>query len=313
MRLTGAVPTPPAVHVYDGSSLRAKLDAVLGDPSVPIDQVPARMNEITFHSTLPIARQTGDAPTGDATIDRVFDNATTVNAFLQQRFHRDGWNGHGGSLEIKAHFPSDNANWEYADDSFWVGDSGVGPSLGSALDVMAHEVAHGMYKSEVYATDAEAQAHKPSVWSRAVDESFADVFAAQVDPDDWTMGEDVGDPSLVRDLEHPKFASVADVPMDRVVDPNATAGSRLGKVTQPIGEHDLSGIPSLAAVRTASRIGREQMGSIWYQALTEHLTPDDGFDGAARATVLAATELFGAGSRQEQAVADAWHGVGVSV
>ena len=36
----------------------------------------------------------------------------------------------------------------------------------------------------------------------------------------------------------------------------------------PIGEHDLSGQPSLAAVRTADAIGRETMGKIWFTALT---------------------------------------------
>jgi Zn-dependent metalloprotease len=314
MQLSGTSPSPAVVRVYDGSSLRSKLDAVLGDQSIPINEVPDRMNEISFHSKLPVARETGGKPSGDATIDRVFDNASTVNAFLQSRFGRNGWDAKGGALEVKAHFPSDNANWEYTDNSFWVGDSGIGPSLGNALDIMAHEVAHGIYKSEVYTTDAEAQAHAPSVWSRAVDESFADVFAAQVDADDWTMAEDVGDPTLVRDLEHPKFATVADVPMDRVIDPNAGSSSRitLPKGAQPIGEHDLSGIASLAAVRTAEKLGREQMGDVWYKALTEHLRADDGFEGAALATLEAATDLFGAGSTQSAAIDQAWRSVGVT-
>ena len=80
----------------------------------------------------------------------------------------------------------------------------------------------------------------------------------------------------------------------------------------PIGEHDLSGVPSLAAVRTADAIGRETMGKIWFTALTEHLRPTDEFEGAARATVEAATDLFGAAAKETNAVRDAWASVGVS-
>jgi len=56
-------------------------------------------------------------------------------------------------------------------------------------------------------------------------------------------------------------------------------------------------------------IGREAAQQIWYRALTVYMTSNTDYAGARIATLNAAADLFGAGSAQQQAVADTWAAV----
>jgi len=116
---------------------------------------------------------------------------------------------------------------------------------------------------------------------------------------DWLIGEDVFTPATqgdaIRDLAAPRYSNV------KQLTPGADTEV-----------HDVSGIPSLAAVRVADKIGRDQMGNIWYKALCDHLDSRAGFSGAARATLQSTIDLFGSSSPQFAAVTDAWKSVGVN-
>ncbi|HET7711169.1 MAG TPA: M4 family metallopeptidase, partial [Thermoanaerobaculia bacterium] len=57
----------------------------------------------------------------------------------------------------------------------------------------------------------------------------------------------------------------------------------------------------------------ETAGSIWYRALSRKLRARPRFIDCARATVDAATELYGTGSEPEQAAVAGWAAVGVTV
>lgn len=58
-------------------------------------------------------------------------------------------------------------------------------------------------------------------------------------------------------------------------------------------------------------IGREAASKIWYRALTVYMTSNTNYAGARAATLSAATDLYGAGSAQANAVAAAWSAVKV--
>jgi Zn-dependent metalloprotease len=77
--------------------------------------------------------------------------------------------------------------------------------------------------------------------------------------------------------------------------------------------HAMSGIPNHAFYLAASALGGhawDHVGRIWYAALPR-FGSQASFADAARATVQAATELFGKVSKEARAVAKAWHDVGV--
>jgi Zn-dependent metalloprotease len=67
----------------------------------------------------------------------------------------------------------------------------------------------------------------------------------------------------------------------------------------------------LKATGTASLtgIGRSPAAKIWYRALTVYMTSSTTFKGARTATLKAATDLYGTGSTQYNAVAAAWSAV----
>ena len=80
------------------------------------------------------------------------------------------------------------------------------------------------------------------------------------------------------------------------------------------GVHTNSGIPNRAFFLAAHAIGGpawEKAGKIWYVALTDRLRHDSNFAAAARLTAAVASDLFGAGGREETAVREAWRAVGV--
>jgi Zn-dependent metalloprotease len=235
----------------------------------------------------------------DSTVTDAYRQAIEVDAFLKSEFGRNGWDGKGAPLRIVVHAPNEdgtpgmnNAYWDNSTKRIYLGDGDgeLFAPLGGSLDVLVHEATHAIVDSEVNLRYEGQQG--------GINESWADVLAAIADPDDWHIGEDVFTPGqpgdAIRDLEHPRFGHVDQLPEGAVIE-----------------THDYSGIPSLAAVRVADAVGRTEMGRIWYTALVDHLDSRAGYAGAARATLDAALEIFGSNSSQVQAVQDAWKSVGV--
>jgi Zn-dependent metalloprotease len=235
----------------------------------------------------------------DATVQQAYATATKVDDFLRTTLGRNGWDGKGAPIRIVVHAPNEdgtpgmnNAYWDLATKRIYLGDGDgdLFAPLGGALDVLVHETTHAIVDSEVHLRYEGQQG--------GINESWADVMASIADPKDWRIGEDVFTPGTpgdaIRDLEHPRFGSVDQLPKGAVIEP-----------------HDYSGIPSLAAVRVADKLGRNEMGRIWYSALVDHLDSRAGFAGAARATLDAAAQLHGAKSTAVNAVLDAWKSVGV--
>ena len=56
---------------------------------------------------------------------------------------------------------------------------------------------------------------------------------------------------------------------------------------------------------------REQIEKAFYRGFVNYLTLERKFATARRATIQAATELYGAGSPAERAITEAWTAVGV--
>jgi Zn-dependent metalloprotease len=81
------------------------------------------------------------------------------------------------------------------------------------------------------------------------------------------------------------------------------------------GVHTNSGIPNRAFYLAATAIGGqawERAGRIWYQVMASRaVAPDTPFHSFAQATLAAASALYGPGSTESKAVADAWGEVGV--
>lgn len=250
-------------------------------------------------SERPISAPASSPKKVDPIIAEALENAEKVDSFFRTTFKRNGWDDKGTPLRIVVHTPDqdgqplNNAYWDRERGKIYLGDGDgkIFSPLGGALDVLTHEATHALVDSEVNLRYSGQQG--------GINESWADVMGALSDPRNWKIGEGVftpGNPGdAIRDLQHPRFDTVKSLPVDGDVD-----------------VHDLSGIPSLAAVKVAAQVGRDHMGQIWYHALTDHLDSRSGFAGAARATLESAKALYGEKSKDYAAVLDAWKAVGVN-
>ncbi|MGZ2748975.1 M4 family metallopeptidase [Burkholderia stagnalis] len=63
---------------------------------------------------------------------------------------------------------------------------------------------------------------------------------------------------------------------------------------------------------TFSGVGRDKAGKIWYRTLTVYLNANSSYPNARRASIQAATDLYGPNSPESAAVARAWSAVGVN-
>lgn len=276
-----ALPVPPTIA---GAAPAAKAEVQVWDMSSGIEQP-------VSGAMLASGR--------DKEVAAAWKTAQQVDSFVRTQLGRNGLDGKGSPVRIVVHAPNDdgtpnmnNATWDSLTKRIYLGD-GDGEllkPLGRSLDVMMHEAAHAIVDSEVTLRYSGQQG--------GVNESWADVFGTLADPKDWKIGEDVFTPKVkgdaIRDLEHPTFSHVSQLPPGMALEP-----------------HDYSGIPSLAAVRVAESLGRQEMGKIWYTALVDHMNSGAGYAAAARATLDAASLQYGRDSSQVTTVLDAWKSVGV--
>jgi Zn-dependent metalloprotease len=266
-------------------------------------------------------RADGDRPVADTAVNEAYDNAAATVAFYREEFARESVDGRGLDLVSSVHFGQryDNAFW--TGEQMVYGDGGGGTflagSLTGSLDVIAHELTHGVTQFSanlIY----EAQ-------SGALNESFSDVFGILVKQRamgidaasaDWLIGAGTLEPSLgkaLRSMIAPGTAFSGDdqpADMDHFVrlpvdgDPRHDHG----------GVHANSGIPNRAFAEAARSLGGaawETVGPVWYTTLTERLRADADFATAAAATVAVAGERYGERSAQQDAVRGGWDAVKV--
>jgi thermolysin len=215
-----------------------------------------------------------------------------------------------------------NAFWNGSYMTYGDGD-GVRFSPLVTLDICGHEMQHGVTERTanlVYSGE-----------SGALNESWSDVFGALLEryvrgqsTNTWRIGEQSYTPGTAGDalryMDNPHAASNAGYTADD--DPDHYSERYTGTADSG-GVHVNSGISNkvfylLAVGGTHHRggsmtgIGADAAGKIWYRALTSYMTSSTNFRGARTATLNAAAALYGTGSTNYNAVAQAWTLCGVS-
>ncbi|MDF1695576.1 MAG: M4 family metallopeptidase [Saprospiraceae bacterium] len=182
-----------------------------------------------------------------------------------------------------------NAFWNGIAMFYGNGDSSF-ESLARGLDVAGHEMSHGVIQNSA---NLEYRGE-----SGALNESFADVFGAMIDREDWLIGEDVvksgAFPSgALRSLQDPhNGASTGNFNQGwqpKVYSERFTGSQDNG------GVHINSGIPNYAFFLFASNsdVGKQRAEQVYYRALDKYLTKSSQFIDARLAVVQAATDLYG--------------------
>jgi Zn-dependent metalloprotease len=247
------------------------------------------------------------------------DGAGKVYDYYFNTFKRDSIDGHGMPIVSTVHYGTDQAD---AENAAWVGEAqqmvyGDGGEifkpLAYGLDVVGHELTHGV-------TEATANLIYEGQ-SGALNESYSDVFGVMIDRANWTLGEQiVRSPPFpvpyLRDLQDPHLGDNYDPndPLSGAGQPahmDEYANLPISRRYDYGGVHVNSGIPNHVAYLLAQAIGREKTEQIYYRTLTQYLAPDSDFQDAARASVQAATDLYGA--TEVTAVWNAFGQVGIGV
>ncbi len=276
------------------------------------------------HDTLPgeLVRGEGQAASGDVAVDEAYDALGATFDFFCEVFDRNSIDDAGMALDATVHFGQDynNAFWNSAQMVFGDGDQQLFNRFTLALDVIGHELSHGV-------TEDEAKLiyfNQPG----ALNESLSDVFGSLIkqralqqraEDADWLIGKGLFTEKVqgtaLRSMKAPGTAF--DDPV-------------LGKDPQPAhmdhyvhtyddngGVHINSGIPNHAFYQVAIALGGyawEAPGRIWYDALRDpRLRPNTGFLRFARITHDIAGRVYGIGKKQQKAVKAGWMAVGIEV
>jgi Zn-dependent metalloprotease len=268
-----------------------------------------------------------DDPAGaDESVDEAHHGLGATWDLLHEAFGRSSLDGAGLPLVASVHYGHrfDNAFWDGRQMVFGDGDGEVFRSFTDSVDVIGHELGHGVVQHTlglVYLGQA-----------GALNESVCDVLGSLVKQRlrgqdaadaDWLVGAELFTDQVqgaaLRSLKAPGTAYD-----DDVLGKDPQPATMAGYVELPHdaehdngGVHVNSGIPNHAFYLAATAIGGrawERAGLVWYDALTSSGLPRDaGFAAFARATVEASTKRFGAGSAEVASVAGAWEQVGLRV
>ena len=266
-----------------------------------------------------------DPPVSDTAVNEAFDGLGTTYDFYKQVLSRNSIDGSGMRLDAIVHYSDgfNNAFWNGQVMVFGDGDEDLFTSFTKSLDVIAHELTHGVTENT-----AGLIYHKQP---GALNESMSDVFGCLVKQwmlrqdaatADWLIGADVFTPGLAGDaLRSMKAPGTAydnemigkDPQPDHMENYQNLPDTRFGDNG---GVHINSGIPNHALYLAAVEIGGnawEAAGHIWYETLTTNCGPEAKFQDFADATVGVAARLYGPASPEQVAVRDAWNEVGIQV
>lgn len=245
-------------------------------------------------------------------VDNIWDDPAAVDAhvysglvydYYKNKHNRNSYDNNGATIKSTVHYGNryNNAFWNGSQMVYGDGDGSTFAPLSGALDVVGHEITHGVIERTaglVY-----------SYQSGALNESFADVFGNLIEnrsDELWLVGEDVYTPHTPGDA----LRSMSNPPaygdpghMNQYVVTSSDNG----------GVHTNSGIPNKAFFNfvTTSGVTRDEAGKVWYRALTQYMTSNSQFIDARNATIQAAVDLFGPTSLEVSAVTNAWSNVGI--
>jgi Zn-dependent metalloprotease len=260
----------------------------------------------------------------DPAVNEAYDFSGDTFDFFHSLFGRNSLDDAGMSLISSVHVaeadgrgyqPMSNAFWDGAQMAYGDGDGAVFRRFTRSLDVVAHELTHGV---QAFTSNLIYRGQ-----SGALNEHFSDVFGVLVrqwrtgesaDKASWLVGAEVLVPAptrrAIRDMEHPGTAFTDDPALGNDPQPDHMKKIYTGP-SDSGGVHINSGIPNRAFVLAAQALGGpawEQTGRVWYEAMLQ-LSRTSQFTDLARITAQIAGDTLGAAAKK--AVKAAWKKVGV--
>ena len=310
--------------IEEGAQIRGQREAIASFAmlaAVPTGGKRRTVYDAQNSTRLPgkLVRGEDDPKSKDIAVNEAFVGAGKTYDFFSKIYDRNSIDDRGMRLDSTVHYDSEynNAFWNGRQMVYGDGDGQIFERFTIALDVIAHELAHGVTQFEaglIYQNQ-----------SGALNEHFSDVFGSLVkqyakkqkaDKADWLIGKGLLSKAIkgvaLRSMKEPGTAY-----NDPLIgkDPQPGHMKNFVKTTRDNGGvHINSGIPNKAFYEAAIRIGGnawEKTGRIWYITLRDRLRSNSQFQDCAKLTFAVAKELYGVGGTEQKAVQEAWDAVGI--
>jgi Zn-dependent metalloprotease len=264
-----------------------------------------------------VKREMG-ASSDDVEVQEAFDGAGKTWDFFNKVYSRNSIDGKGLRLDSTVHYGKrfENAFWNGRQMVYGDGDGKLFLRFTSALDVIGHELTHGVtqYTAGLGYTNQ----------TGALNEHLSDAFGIMVKQydrgltagqSDWIIGAGLFGPSVngrgIRSMAAPGTA-YNDPLLGRDPQP-AHMRNYVVTTDDNGGVHINSGIPNHAFYLAATALGGpvwDVVGRVWYASLS-YLPKQADFAAFATITYTLAGRWFGAKGTVQRAVGDAWSQVGL--
>ena len=313
----------------DTTARTARLTYALPTRAVrrPVDGAPKVQRTIYTCSrgtSLPgkVVRCEGQEKTSDPAVDEAYDGLKATFDFYAEVLNRNSIDDDGLHLDATVHYDEDydNAFWNGSQMVFGDGDGTLFNRFTISLDVIAHELTHGVTADEVNLI----YLNQPG----ALNESISDVFGSlvkqyaagpkqTVKDADWLIGKGLlkNPKNALRSMKSPGTAYSDPVLGD---DPQPDHMSKYVSTNEDNGGvHINSGIPNRAFYEVAMALGGhawEKAGRIWYGTVRDKtLRSHASFASFARHSATVAGRLYGHTSVERKAVIEGWGKVGIEI
>jgi Zn-dependent metalloprotease len=269
-----------------------------------------------------LVRDEGDQPTNDEDVNNAYDAGKMIIEYYKKVLHRNSIDNRGLDLILNVHYSNHfmNAFWDGEEMIFGDGDGQDFISFTGGIDVIAHEMSHGVTQ---YTCKLEYHDQPGSL-----NESFSDCIGSAVKQyylkqnaqnADWLIGDKIIGPRFpgiaLRSMKAPGTANEHDSQPDNMK--NYDDGSNFQfeneEKRQSYIVHTNSGIPNKAFYLVSMEIGTDNAAILWYTAWP-HLHPSSSFQDAFEQILQASKTLTARGEmpqNAEEAVKTAFSEVGI--
>lgn len=224
-------------------------------------------SENQYRQRVTLARKEGDTAVGDQTANDAYDTSGFVREYFRDTFGLNSIDGAGLDIISNIHYGVDynNAYWDGDEMTYGDGDQIEFTNFASAIDVVAHELVHGVTQ---FFANLEYRSQ-----SGSLNEHFSDVFGTvvkqkylkqELSEADWLIGDTVVTEAFpgvaIRSLKAPGTANDFDSQPDHM--DNYYSGPANNQ-----GVHINSGIPNKAFYLSCLEIGLDECALIWFETL----------------------------------------------
>jgi Zn-dependent metalloprotease len=226
----------------------------------------------TWAQQVHLVREEGAPVTGDEAVNNAYDYAGMVRDYFRNELNRNSIDNLGMGLILNVHFGVNymNAFWDGDEMTFGDGDGTIFVNFAKSLDVVAHELSHGVTQFtanlDYYSQPGALNEHFSDVFGTVITQYASGQNAGNAD---WLIGDEIMGPTLfgeaLRSMKAPGTAY--DNPLiGHDPQPDHMDDYYPGPADNQ-GVHINSGIPNKAFYLASMGIGTDKAARIWYHAL----------------------------------------------